>query len=1239
MFPLNKLAQAVAIALVTMSAQATPVADGETITADDASGLQYSTAGDVTVTIDSSAEGDGLTLGDGGLSNPSVTKGFFDPPGNFTLNVDTSGAANGVIFADDIIFDAAAPMDTLTINAIDDDVTFQGSVTGSFGGFSPVDINLGSGAGSTVNMTVDTANSENLTIDALIDASSLADTATLSITNTNGGLNAVGFGQAIGSTFALDAISLADATNVNFNGTVNVGGGNITLNGSAAAGFTNNVTGNLVFATGNSAQVFLGSNAGITGNVSAATDGEGSLYFDPAFSNTTLVTGTVGSSTQALFSVNVATSFTGGVVSTFGGRVDAQTVNIAGGSGTVTFSDVLDATTINVDGLGVANFEGATTGDVLFASGNSATVNVGSDVSLTGNVNAATAGEGTINFAAPTGNFTVINGNIGAGQPLAAVNVTTASGVTSTFGGTVAADTINLSGTGTAEFSGDATGTVNFSGAATAKVNADQRIVGAVTTSANGQGTLDFGQTTVDTQLVSGDIGTSAQRLGTVNVDVNSGIDASFGGNVFANAINVNGNTGGTASFGGDVTTNTLTLANDPIVSFTNSAVTGNLVTSADNTGEVVFAGTNAINGLLGVIDGNELKSVSINSGTSTFSDDLAAHSLSIGAGSVFRTSRAITAKAQTGFTNNGTLSLSDTLTLTGGGVAELGGVAASAIDLRSSSYANDTVINAAAMGQVDATNPLVVAPSADFTSGRLILVDTNGGVGTADDVAKYAVADTMSVDYGVQVDANSDVILTAAQRSGGSDNADLVKTLDKVLTKNSSHTEEIVSNVKKLLKYKLLSFSYDVTYRTSSSDALSLEGGMSAGSSQEGTTSGKLYTTTETETIYKEEIHVDDNSEDYRDRLSGTEYEGTSDDLEKLRRESAQRVQEKNADVMKAREEREKHKNKDKQMLKDSSGELIEKNRQKEQEKTESGESTTGDKQGTGTNGGSPLSSDPSGAFWAKVSVGDTNKDGDNGSGYHADIDSMVLGYTNQYHQRTGLQSLGVSFSYSNTDMNFKTGSGDGSEVDLYLAALSGSHNVGDRIYQLIDWSIGFGRSYTNTQRLSSNSRVASAYYNSDILFSDVSYSVPLGLYGWLLLPKSTLSWVRVDNDGFTETGAGTDNLTIEGSQVDTFTASQSAIFTREFKLKKGTLSPIFSLGVNYDLSADNPGVRGGLANNSARISGKGGTPERFSVDYGVGIGYTSDSRKHTVNFDYSGQYKDHYENDTVSLTYNYNF
>lgn len=1226
--------------MVTMNAQATPVGDGETITADDSTGLQYSTAGDITVTIDSSLEGDGLTLGDGGAPTPSVSKGFMDPPGNFTLNVDTSGAANGVIFADDVVSDSPDPSDNIIINAIDDNVTFQGNVSGAIGAFSPIDINLGSGAGSTVNMTVDTANNENLLIDAVIDAAALTDNASLSITNSDGGMNGIGFAQAIGSSVALDSIDLGNATNVTFNNTVNVSTGNITFNGSAAAAFAADVTGNLGFATGNTAQAVFGPDSGLVGNISAVTDGEGSVFFNDAFSNTTLVSGTVGSSTQQLSAVNVATSLTGGVVSTFGGRVDAQTINIVGGPGTVTFSDVLDATTINIDGAGIANFSGATTGNVIFADGNSATVNLGSDRLLTGSVTAATAGEGTLNFAAPTGDFTLITGDIGATNGLSTVNVATTNGFTSTFGGTVAANTINLSGTGTAELSGNATGNLNFTNAATANVDANQRVIGSVTTSANGQGTLDFDQTTVDTQLVSGDIGTDAARLAALNVNVSNAVTGSFGGNVFANAINIDGNAGGTAAFQGDVSTTTMTLANAPTVAFSGSSFNGALETGVDNTGDLTFSGTNTVNSSLGVIGGNELSSITINSGETTFGNDMAAYGVTVGSGSTFRTSRAITAKANTGFTNNGFLSLSDTLTLTGGGTAELGGNALSGIDLRSTSYTADTVINAAAMGQVNTTNAITIVPNSEFTSGSLTLVDTNAGAGTAADAAKYNVADTMSVDYGVQVDGNSDVILTAAARSGGPDNDDLVKELEKVFNKTSSSTEDIVSSVKKLIKYKLNSYSFTTTYRTSSSDAISLEG-PSANLYLEGTFSAKLYTTTESETIHTEQIVTED--DEFYDTMSGKESQATREELDKLRNESAQRMQEKNADVMKAREEREQNTEDDKKLMQDSLNDVHEEASKNNQESKEGTDQTkpkpTEADQGTGTNGGSSLFAASTPSFWGKVSLGDTNKDGNNGSGYDATIENITIGYTNQIAQRRGLQSLGVSFSYTNTDMDFNTGTGDDGETDLFLAALSGSHNIGDRIYQLVDWSIGAGRSETSSQRLSSNGRLAMADYSSDVLFSDISYSVPLGFYGWLLLPKSSLSWVRVDNGGYTETGAGSDNLSMGGSRIDTFTASQSAVLTREFRLKKGALSPMFILGANYDFSTDNPSISGGLANNTARISGKGGTPERFSVDYGAGLGYTSESGSHSVKFDYSGQYKKGYDNDTLALTYNYRF
>jgi hypothetical protein len=1125
---MKKLPLAIALALASINAYATAISGGETISADDASGLDLGTGGTVSVTIDSAAEGDGLTLGAGPsmVGTPAVTASNL--PYALTLNVQHSGTGNGVVFAGDVISNATTPFDNITINALNDDVTFQGNVLGAPFAFAPIDINLGDGGSATLSMTVDTVNAESLLIDATIDAVNAGDTVTLNIANTDGGMNGVGFGRAIGAAGALDAINIGDATNVTFNSTVNVGGGNINFDGSGAAAFAGDVTGNIAFAAGSTSQAFFGSNAGLTGDVSSAVAGEGALFFDPAFSNTTLVSGDVGSVANEVGSLNVATSFSNGVVSTFGGRVDAQTINIVGGAGTVRFSDIVDATTINVGGAGTTNFQGNVTGDIEFSTGNSAKVTVAGDSFIDGDVTTATSGTGTLSFAAPSGDLTLITGNIGSGAALSAVNIGTASGFTSTLGGAVRANSITINGNGTAAFSNQVTGNLRFGGDAVAEVDANRRIVGSVSTASDGQGSLEFGQTTADVVLVSGSVGSASAALKSVDVDIASAVEATFGGGVHAKTLTVDGNSGGTAVFAGDVTAPSFNLLNDPTIKLSGSnTFVGDISTALDNTGALeIYGGSAAVDGQLGDASGNALKSITIGSGTTadqvSFSDDMAAYNILVNDGATFKTTRALTAKAQTGFVNKGVLQLSDTLTLTGGGVAELGGSSTASFQLLSPTYSNGTVINASAMSSVDASNKITVVPNANFTNGSLTLVDTNAGVGTAASEAKYSVADTMSTDYSVLVDDDLDVVLNAAPRSGGADNTALVSVFGGQLNKNASILAALSQGVS--------SFTSDTTANNSAATKVTSARteGSSGGSSNQSVQQSSPQGTTFAKLSGEAAGVVADEVDEIGDTTTKDEWKAIQD---------------------KAMEQSDEEQRSD-QYLKDSQ-ELFEKGIQRREEKQ------NGDERPSGGNGGDGLANDSGLTLWSSASFADAEKQTGNEGDHTANTESFMLGLSKSLEPTHGLMNLGVAFGYNNSHTDFDTDSSDDSDTDTYMAAVTGSHNVGDKVYQIVDWTVGAGRANTESKRLASNGLTANSEFDSDLLFGEVSYSVPMAFYGWYLLPKTALAWTNIDSDGYTESGAGSDNLKMGDSRVEILTPKQGRPIYRPIKKQSGGVTP----------------------------------------------------------------------------------
>ncbi len=125
-----------------------------TITVSDATGLQETT-GTTAVTIDAGAGA--LTFGTNGVHSVTMNAAG----GTLTLNLTSTGGANGATFADDVVATAG----NIIINNTNGTAYFNGNVSAN------VAVNAGSNsADPTANVTINTVNAENIVFAGTINA-------------------------------------------------------------------------------------------------------------------------------------------------------------------------------------------------------------------------------------------------------------------------------------------------------------------------------------------------------------------------------------------------------------------------------------------------------------------------------------------------------------------------------------------------------------------------------------------------------------------------------------------------------------------------------------------------------------------------------------------------------------------------------------------------------------------------------------------------------------------------------------------------------------------------------------------------------------------------------------------------------------------------------------------------------------------------------------------------------------
>ncbi len=281
---------------------ATEVFNGQTVTSLTsliASGLlQSDEVLSTNITIDSNSGV--VILGNNAGPNDSFT--LTESGGNTTqsVNVTTASSANGVIFADDLVVNSTANTNSLTIAATNDNMTFQGNATTSGGGTNLIAIVGGAGS-STLSLTFDTANAENIIINATINAGGADDDITMNVNNSDGGANTLTFSQNIGASFSIDTLNIGASTTATFNGTLKADV--INISSTDTTSFNGTVTGAIDFAADGTISVATGVN--IAGAITNTTTNQGTL----TLVGTTTVSGAVGSTGVGLAAINAGNRY------------------------------------------------------------------------------------------------------------------------------------------------------------------------------------------------------------------------------------------------------------------------------------------------------------------------------------------------------------------------------------------------------------------------------------------------------------------------------------------------------------------------------------------------------------------------------------------------------------------------------------------------------------------------------------------------------------------------------------------------------------------------------------------------------------------------------------------------------------------------------------------------------------------------------------------------------------------
>ena len=261
----------------------------------------------------------------------------------------------------------------------------------------------------------------------------------------------------------------------------------------------------------------------------------------------------------------------------------------------------------------------------------------------------------------------------------------------------------------------------------------------------------------------------------------------------------------------------------------------------------------------------------------------------------------------------------------------------------------------------------------------------------------------------------------------------------------------------------------------------------------------------------------------------------------------------------------------------------------------------------------------------WVKPLGSWANQSDNSGvSGYKASTYGVVLGADGELSQ---VSRLGAAFSISHSNVNNNL-STQSAGVDSYLAVLYGSRVLDDKGTEF-NWQGDYGTNQNNGNRIT-NALNAASSYTSD------SFHLGAGVGRTLVMNEKTsftpsirADYTTLHVNGYTESGAGTNNMTVNGQTVDQFIVGVDGKVTHKLS-DVATLTA--NLGVGYDTMAKQSSITSAFVGGGAAFTTPGINPSPTIVTGGVGVMMKS-SKTVEVTARYDVEARTGFTDQTVSV------
>ncbi len=254
---------------------------------------------------------------------------------------------------------------------------------------------------------------------------------------------------------------------------------------------------------------------------------------------------------------------------------------------------------------------------------------------------------------------------------------------------------------------------------------------------------------------------------------------------------------------------------------------------------------------------------------------------------------------------------------------------------------------------------------------------------------------------------------------------------------------------------------------------------------------------------------------------------------------------------------------------------------------------------------------------------------------GYKANTGGVVFGIDRDDIVENAI--LGLAVNYGTTSAESENANRTDTDIDNYGVTLYGNFAVDEDTF--VNAQIGYASNDIETTRNACGGAalVCSGDTESSQFYGKLLAGRDFATASMMFTPKVYASYVKVDTDGYTETGTGT-LLVVNDSDVAALNVGVDLEASWEVKARDGIMKPSFNLGYAHDVINDAVDITSTFAAGGAAFKTTGAEAGAGTINAGFGVVYETNA-----NWDLSASYeasiKEDYQahNGTIRLSTNF--